>query len=107
MSGRWRRSSEQGAGGCSAEKRWGWCAQRRADQEKWWLALGILSGGRVRECMGQLMGWQKMGQTAHVMFFFVFSFLFSFFGLALLDYISIFFYFYILVRRHLALCLTT
>jgi hypothetical protein len=55
--------------------------------------------------MGQLLGWQKMGQTAHVMFF---SFFFSFilFDLASLDYISIFFYFYILVRRRLALRLT-
>jgi hypothetical protein len=38
--------------------------------------------------------------------FFLFSFLFSFFGLVLLDYISIFFYFCILLRRRLALRLT-
>jgi hypothetical protein len=37
-------------------------------------ALGILSGGRVTECMGLLMGWQKMGQMAHVMFFSFFLF---------------------------------
>jgi hypothetical protein len=54
-------------------------------------ALGILNGGRVRECIGQLMGWQKTDQMAHVMFFFVFSF----FGLVLLTiflYFSIFTY---------------
>jgi hypothetical protein len=49
----------------------GW-VQRRAEKGasvhsaqqsscKWRLSLGIVSGGRVRECMGQLMGWQKMG----------------------------------------------
>jgi hypothetical protein len=39
----------------------------------------------------------------------VFSFFFSFllFGLVLLDYISMFLYFYILLRCHLALCLTS
>ncbi len=56
--------------------------------------------------MGQLMGWQKMGQMAHVMFFSFFLFSFIFFDLASLDHISIFFYFYILVRCHLALHLT-
>jgi hypothetical protein len=56
--------------------------------------------------MGQLMGWQKMGQMAHVMFFFHFFFSFILFDLASLDYISIFFYFYILVRRRLALRLS-
>jgi hypothetical protein len=84
-SGRRRHSSEHGAGGRSAEQ----------TRSKWWLPLGILSGGRVRECMGQLMGWQKMGLTAHVMFFFVFFFIFSFLGLVLLDlflYFSIFTY---------------
>jgi hypothetical protein len=85
----------------------GWCAQRKAElsRSKWRLNLGILSGGRIRVCMGQLMGWQKMGQTAHVIFF---SFYFSllFFGLVLLDYISRIFYIYILVRRRLPLRLT-
>jgi hypothetical protein len=33
----------------------------------------------------------------------IFSFLFSFFGLVLLDYIPIFLYFYILLRRRFAL----
>jgi hypothetical protein len=57
-------------------------------------ALGILNGGRVRECIGQLMGWQKTDQMAHVMFF-CFFFVFSFFGLVLLTiflYFSIFTY---------------
>jgi hypothetical protein len=56
-----RRSLEQGAGGCSAEqsRAGGWCAKRRVElsRSKWRLNLGILSGGRVRVCMGQ-MGWQ-------------------------------------------------
>jgi hypothetical protein len=65
-----RRSLEQGAGGCSAEQSRGLvcAAQSRAIQEQVRLNLGILSGGRVRVCMGQ-MGWQKMGQTTHVIFF--------------------------------------
>jgi hypothetical protein len=69
-------AQSRGRVGAAQSRARSWCAQHSADQEKWRLPLGILSGGRVRECMGQLMGWQKMGQMAHVMFFFIFSFLF-------------------------------
>jgi hypothetical protein len=59
-----QRRAEQGAGVHSAE----------LSRSKWRLTLGILSGGRVRVYISQLMGWQKMGQMAHVIFF---SFYFS------------------------------
>jgi hypothetical protein len=81
--------------------------------EGWWLRLVTFTKGGgcllllyevglgADGCIGQLMGFMDLQKLAHMMFF-----LFSFFGLVLLDYISIFFYFSILLRRRLALRLT-
>jgi hypothetical protein len=49
----------------------GW-VQRKADQKQVVAALvDILSGGRVRECMGQWMGWQKTGRDKCLFSFFL------------------------------------
>jgi hypothetical protein len=66
--------------------RGGW-VQRKADQKQVVAALvDILSGGRVRECMDQWMGWQKTGRDNPCDVYFHFFF---------------YFYFYILVRCRL------
>jgi hypothetical protein len=42
-------AQSRGRVGAAQSKARSWCAQHSADQEKWRLPLGILSGGRVRK----------------------------------------------------------
>jgi hypothetical protein len=66
------------------------------------------TGGRIRArwCMGQQIWASWTDRIRPMSCFFIFSFLFYPFSLVLLNYIPIFFYFYILIRRRLALRLT-